>query len=101
VSPGPGRRRRGRLRRFWRAVRTRLSFAGRGGEPPAPDWPDDDPALVPTGPPRGPRPAAAAALGLPTEPDPAAYPTETDAVGDALEDEDEDEDDGEAPQRPV
>ena len=42
---------------------------------------------MPKGPPRRPLPATAAALELPTEDDPLAYPTETDAVGTALLDE--------------
>jgi hypothetical protein len=93
VPTDPGRR--GPLRRLWGAVRRRLPFLGRGEEPPQPPWSGEDPALVPTGPPRKPPPAAAAALDLPTEPDPQAYPTETDAVGEEV---DGDEDD-EAPRR--
>ena len=93
-------RRRGPLRRLWQAVRTRLPFLGRGEEPPDLRGPDEE-ALVPSGPPRRPSPAAAAALDLPTEPDPLVYPTETEAVGEAAEDDDETEDEGEAPGRPV
>ena len=89
-------RRKGPLRRLWQAVRTRLPFLGRGEEPPDLRGPDEE-ALVPSGPPRRPSPAAAAALDLPAEPDPQAYPTETDAVGEVSEDEDEEE----TPGRPV
>jgi len=55
---------------------------------------EDD--LVPVGPPRRPLPAAAAALELPTEPDPRAYPVETDAVGEPLDDDGEDGESGRA-----
>ena len=89
-------RRQGPLRRLWQAIRTRVPFLGRGEEPPDLRGPDED-ALVPSGPPRRPAPTAAAALDLPTEPDPRVYPTETDAVGEVSEDEDEEE----APGRPI
>ncbi len=53
--------------------------------------PDAEDDLVPVGPPRRPLPAAAAALELPTDPDPQVYPTETDAVdGPVCDDEDDD-----------
>jgi hypothetical protein len=35
---------------------------------PPPDWSDEEPALVPVGPPRRPRPSSAVALELPEEP---------------------------------
>ena len=50
---------------------------------------------MPVGPPRRPLPGAAAALELPTDPDPLVYPTETDAVGKPSSD-DEDDDSGRA-----
>ncbi|HEX5470065.1 MAG TPA: hypothetical protein VFW80_13590 [Gaiellaceae bacterium] len=65
----------------------------RGSEPPPePRWPDEEDDLVPVGPPREPRPAASAALDLPTELDPEAYPVETDAVGGPLDDDGDEED---------
>jgi hypothetical protein len=82
-------RRPGRLRRAWRAVRR---FLGRSQPPPEPPWLDDEPDLVPVGPPRRPRPAASAAVEPPTEPDPLVYPTQTDAVG--REDEDDEAEGG-------
>ncbi len=81
---------RGPLRRAWAAVR---SLFGRSEPPPEPPWLDDEPALVPLGSPRRPRPGAAAAVEPPAEPDPLEYPTETDAVG-PLADEDDDESEG-------
>jgi hypothetical protein len=88
-------KRPGRLRRFWRATRRRISGL-RGSEPPAEQrWPDEEDDLVPVGPPRRPLPGAAAALELPTDPDPLVYPTETDAVGEPFPD-DEDDDSGRA-----
>ena len=54
-------------------------------------WPDEEDDLVPVGPPRRPLPGAAAALELPTEPDPLVYPTETDAVGGPFDDDEDDE----------
>jgi hypothetical protein len=54
-------------KRFWARVR-RLFGRGGGLEPP-PDWGDEEPALVPVGPPKRPRPSSAAALDLPNEPD--------------------------------
>jgi hypothetical protein len=89
----PGRK--GPLRRLWGAVRARLPFLGRN-DPPEPPRSDEDPALVPTGPPRRPSPAAAAVLDLPAEPDPQVYPTETEVVGETVED-----DDDQAPRQPV
>jgi hypothetical protein len=88
-------KRPGRLRRFWRAARRRIP--GLRGKPPAePRWPDEEDDLAPVGPPRKPRPAAAAALDLPTESDPRAYPVETDAVGEPLDDHGEDDESGRA-----
>ena len=66
-------KRPGRLRRFWRATRRRIPGL-RGSEP---------------------LPGAAAALELPSDPDPQVYPTETDAVGEPFPD-DEDNDSGRA-----
>ena len=43
-------------------------LVGRGDREPPPDWSDEEPALVPVGPPRRPRPSSAVALELP-EPD--------------------------------
>ncbi len=63
----------------------------RGESPPEPRWPDEEPALVAVGPPRRPRPSAAAVLGPPSEPDALEYPVETDAVGPVYEDDDEDD----------
>jgi hypothetical protein len=54
--------------RVWRRVK-RLLGLGRGSDPPPPDWPDEEPALVPLGPPRRPRPAGAVELELPEEPE--------------------------------
>ena len=82
-------KRPGRLRRFWRATRRRIPGLRGSEPPPEPRWPDEEDDLVPVGPPRTPRPAAAQALDLPTGPDPLAYPVETDAVGDSFDDEDE------------
>jgi hypothetical protein len=62
----PSRRRKLLRRRVWERVRRMLGL-GRGGEPPAPDRPDEEPALVPSGPPRRPRPASAVELELPEE----------------------------------
>jgi hypothetical protein len=84
-------RKRGRLRRFWRAVRRRIPGLRPSDAPPEDPWAPEDDALVPVGPPRRPQPAAAAALEPPTEPDPLVYPTETDAVGTELPDEDDGE----------
>ena len=88
-------KRPGRLRRFWRATRRRIPGLRGSEPPPEPRWPDKEDDLVPVGPPRRPRPGAAAALELPTDPDPLVYPTETDAVGEPLSD-DEDDDSGRA-----
>ena len=87
------KRRPGRLRRLWAAVRRHLP-GFRGSEPPAaPPWGPEEPALVPLGPPRRPRPSTAAVLDPPAEIDPLEYPTETDAVGEiAPPEDDEDED---------
>jgi hypothetical protein len=88
-------KRLGRLRRFWRAARRRIP--GLRGEPPAePGWPDEEDDLVPVGPPRRPLPAAASALEPPTEPDPRAYPIETEAVGEPWDEDDESDDSGRA-----
>ena len=80
--PGP-------LRRLRAAVRGLL---GRAEPPPDPPWLEDAPSLVPLGPPRRPRPSAAAAVEPPADPDPLEYPTETEAFGPEL-DRDDDEDD--------
>jgi hypothetical protein len=85
----------GRLRR-WRATRRRIPGLRGTEPPPEPRRPDEDDDLVPVGPPRRPRPAAAAALELPTEHDPQVYPTETDAVAGPLDDSDEDDESGRA-----
>jgi hypothetical protein len=45
----------------------RLLGLGRCEQLP-PDWSDEEPALVPAGPPRRPRPSSAVALELPEEP---------------------------------
>jgi hypothetical protein len=82
--------RRGRVRRLWTAVRRVLRRPDPTSGPP---WSDEDPALVPVGPPRRRPPAAGAALEPPTEPDPLEYPTETEAYG-RLVDEDDDEETG-------
>jgi hypothetical protein len=84
-------RKRGRFRRFWRAVRRRIPGLRPSDPPPENPWAPEEDALVPVGPPRRPQPAAAAALEPPTEPDPLVYPTETDAVGTELPDEDDGE----------
>jgi hypothetical protein len=81
-------RKRGRISRFWRAVRRRIPGL-RPSDPPPEDWAPEEDALVPVGPPRRPQPAAATALEPPTEPDPLVYPTETDAVGTELPDEED------------
>ena len=86
------RSRPGRFRRFWRAIRRRIPGL-RPSDPPPEPWSGEEDALVPVGPPHKPRPAAAAALEPPTEPDPLVYPTETDAVGTELWDEDDGSDD--------
>jgi hypothetical protein len=83
-------RKRSRIRRFWRAVRRRIPGLRPSDPPPEDPWAPEEDALVPVGPPRGPQPAAAAALEPPTELDPLVYPTETDAVGTELLDEDDD-----------
>jgi hypothetical protein len=88
-------KRPGRLRRFWRAARKRIPGL-KGDPPPEPRRPDAEDDLVPVGPPRRPLPAAAAALELPTEPDPRAYPVETDAIGEPLDDDGEDGESGRA-----
>jgi hypothetical protein len=49
-------------------------------DPPA-DWGWFERALVPAGAPQGGPRADAAALEIPTEPDPLVYPTETEAIG--------------------
>ncbi|HEU0336116.1 MAG TPA: hypothetical protein VFR43_06150 [Gaiellaceae bacterium] len=61
-----GRRQRSRRFGIWRRLR---ALAGRG-EPPAPPAvpPDEEPALVPVGPPRRPLRGGAVALELPEEP---------------------------------
>jgi hypothetical protein len=60
-------RRRPLRKRLWRRVRRLL---GLGRElPPPPDWSDEEPSLVPVGPPRRPRPSSAAELELPEEPE--------------------------------
>ncbi len=63
---------RWRLRGAWHRVKTTLGFGSRGPGPG--DWPEE-PALVPLGPPRGPRPSSAIELEEPREPD------DTDAYG--------------------
>jgi hypothetical protein len=87
-------RKRGRVRRFWAAVRRRIPGLRPFDPPPENPLAPGDDALVPVGPPRKPMPAAAAALEPPSEPDPLVYPTETDAVGTELPDEGEDDDSG-------
>ena len=89
-------KRPGRLRRFWRATRRRIPGLRGSEPPPEPRWPDEEDDLVPVGPPRLPLPGAAAALELPSGPDPLVYPTETDAVGGPLDDSDEDDESGRA-----
>jgi hypothetical protein len=86
----------GRFRRFWRATRRRIPGLRGSDPPPEPRWPDEEDDLVPVGPPRKPRPAAAAALELPADPDPQAYPIETEAVGEPWEEDDESDDSGRA-----
>jgi hypothetical protein len=88
-------KRPGRFRRFWRATRGRIPGL-RSDAPPEPRWPDEEEDLVPVGPPRKPLPAAAAALELPADPDPQAYPIETEAVGEPWDEEDESDDSGRA-----
>jgi len=86
----------GRFRRFWRATRRRIPGL-RGSDPPSePRRPDEEDDLVPVGPPRKPRPAAAAALELPADPDPQAYPIETEAVGEPWDEDDESDGSGRA-----
>jgi hypothetical protein len=58
-----GRPKRSRL---WQRVRRLL---GLRQEPPPAEPPDEEPALVPAGPPRRPRPASAVALEPPAEPE--------------------------------
>ena len=82
----------GRTRRLWRAVRRRLPGLRRAEPPPDPQWPDEEPSLVPVGAPRGRPPAASVALEPPPGVDGLEYPTETDAVG-------REDDDGEIPSR--
>lgn len=53
---------RRRRSRFW--ARIKRPFSRSGPEAP-PDWSDEEPALVPVGPPRRPRPSSAIALDLP------------------------------------
>jgi hypothetical protein len=83
-------RKQGRIRRFWRSVRRRIPGLHPPDPPPEDPWAPEEEALVPVGPPRRPRPAAAAALEPPTELDPLVYPTETDAVGEEPTDEEDD-----------
>ncbi len=64
-SRGP--RRKPLRKPLWTRVK-RLLGVGRGEEPP-PDWSDEEPALVPVGPPRRPHPSSAVALELPEEPE--------------------------------
>ncbi len=54
-------------RRVWTRVQRLLGLGGR--EEPPPDWSDEEPALVPVGPPRRPRPSSAIGLELPEEPE--------------------------------
>jgi hypothetical protein len=63
------RRRRGGTwrRRAWTRIKRLVGRGGPGAEPP-PDWSDEEPALVPVGPPRRPQPSSSIALDLP-EPD--------------------------------
>jgi hypothetical protein len=89
-------KRPGRLRRFWRAAGRRTPGLRRSDPPPEPRWPDEEDDLVPVGPPRKPRPAAAAALELPIDPDSQAYPIETEAVGEPWDEDDESDDSGRA-----
>lgn len=77
------RRRRlaARLRRFVAALRELLPGRGGGGPSDAPPGPPFDPALVPVGPPRRPRPSSAVALEPPDDDfrdDVVAYPKEID-----------------------
>jgi hypothetical protein len=51
---------------LWRRLKRALGLAP--PEPPAAGPPDDEPALVPSGSPRGPRGSGAVALELPEEP---------------------------------
>jgi len=89
-------KRPGRLRRFWRATRRRIPGVHGSEPPPEPRWPDAEDDLVPVGPPRRPLPGAAAALELPTDPDPQVYPIETDAGGGPLYDDDGNDESGRA-----
>lgn len=63
---------RGKVRRswpvrFWARIK-RLVDRGAPGAEPRPDWGNDEPALVPVGPPRRTPPSSSVALDLP-EPD--------------------------------
>jgi hypothetical protein len=60
------RQRRPLRKRLWTRVRHLLGL-GRGESPP--DWPDEEPSLVPVGPPRRPRPSSAVELKLPEDPE--------------------------------
>ena len=60
-------------RGFWRRIKRALGLAP--PEPPAADPPEEEPALVPSGPPRRPLGASGVALELPQE------PQDTDARG--------------------
>ena len=51
---------------LWRRIKLALGLAP--PEPPAAGTPDEDPALVPTGPPRRPLGSSGVALALPEEP---------------------------------
>jgi hypothetical protein len=61
------------MRRLWRRIKRALGLAP--PEPPAADPPEEEPALVPSGPPRRPLGASGVALELPEE------PQDTDARG--------------------
>ena len=87
-------RKRGLLRRFWRAARRRIPGLRPSDPPEQPPWAPEEDALVPIGPPRKPLPTAAAALEPPSGTDPLVYPTETDAVGTELPDDEDDADYG-------
>jgi hypothetical protein len=52
---------------LWRRLKRALGLAP--PEPPAADPPDEEPALVPAGPPRGPLGSSGVALELPEEPE--------------------------------
>jgi len=56
-----------RRRGLWRRLKRALGLAQPPEPPPVP--PDEEPALVPTGPPRRPLGSGAVALELPEEPD--------------------------------